>query len=128
MSFDRKYLVWALCYAVAGMGVGIFMAASHNHLQHPTHAHINLVGFVVSLVYAVIHKLWLGDVPRGLATAQFIAHQAGALTMFTGLLLLFGGVVPDQQLDPILAMASITVLAGALLMLFMVLKAVRVRT
>jgi hypothetical protein len=43
--------------------------------------------------------------------------------MFVGLLLLFGGVVPPAQLDLILALASITVLLDALLMLLMVFKA-----
>ncbi len=127
MGFDRKYLVWALCYAAAGMGLGIFMAASHNHAQHVTHAHILLVGFVASLVYGVIHKLWLGERPAGLARLQFLAHQAGALTMFAGLLLLYGDVMPEAQLDPILAIASITVFIGVVLMLFMVFKTNAVR-
>ena len=123
MSFDRKYLVWALAYAAAGMGLGVFMGASHNHVQHVTHAHILLLGFVSSFIYGVIHKLWLGETASRLARTQFIVHQAGAATLFVGLLLLFGNAVPAAQLDPILAVASITVLAGALLMLLMVLRA-----
>ncbi len=125
MSLDRKYLVWAVSYAVIGMGLGIFMAASHNHAQHVTHAHILLVGFVVSLIYAVIHKLWLGDKTTQVAKTQFIVHQAGAVTMFSGLLLLYGNMVPEPQLDPILAIASIAVFTAALLMLFMVVKSNR---
>lgn len=122
MTYDRKYLVWALCYAVAGMGLGILMGISQNHAQHVTHAHILLVGFVTSLVYGVIHKLWLtGKMPR-LAMAQFIVHHAGAVTMFVGLLLLFGNVLPLAQLDPVLALASVTVMLGAVLMLVMVVK------
>lgn len=129
MSFDKKYLVWALSYAVAGMSLGIFMAASHNHAQHVTHAHILLVGFVASLVYGVIHKLWIGDGKTpGLAKAQFVAHQAGAIAMFAGLLLLYGNVLPEAQLDTILAIASITVLSGALLMLLMVFKTNTLKT
>ena len=123
MSFDKKYLVWGLGYAVVGMLLGVFMGATHDHQQHVTHAHILLVGFVVSLIYAVIHKLWLARKTPRFALAQFIVHQAGAVAMFVGLLLLFGGVLPPAQLDPILALASITVLLGALLMLWMVLKA-----
>lgn len=122
MSLDRKFLLWALGYAVAGMALGIFMAASHNHAQHVTHAHILLVGFVVSLIYAVIHKLWLGDSPPRLARIQFLVHHAGALTLFAGLLSLFGNVLPEARLDPVLAIASITVFAAALMMLFMVVK------
>jgi len=123
MTFDRKYLTWALAYAVAGMALGIFMAVSHNHAQHPTHAHINLVGFVASFVYAVIHRLWLGEGAPRLAKAQFIVHQTGALVMFAGLFMLFGNIVPEAQLEPMLAFSSIAVLLGAVLMLFMVFRA-----
>jgi hypothetical protein len=122
MNYDRKFLIWALGYAVFGMSVGIYMAASGNHVQHPAHAHILLVGFVVSLIYAVIHKLWLGGGAKHLAMIQFVVHHAGALVMFAGLLMLFGNVYPPQKLEPILAASSITVLAGMLLMLFMVIK------
>ncbi|MCG6872666.1 MAG: TonB-dependent receptor [Gammaproteobacteria bacterium] len=125
MSFDRKYLVWGMCYLICGMSLGIYMAASNNHGQHPTHAHINLVGFAVSLIYATIHKLWLGDNPPKLAGIQFILHQAGTLVMIAGLLLLFGGTYPPATLEPFLSGASITVLVAAILMLVMVLKALR---
>lgn len=121
--FDRAYLIWALCYAVAGMGLGIYMGISGNHGQFITHAHILLVGFVTSLVYAVIHRLWLPAPARLLATIQFVLHQAGALTMFTGLLLLFGHAVSESQIGPIMGPAAIAVILGALLMLVMVLKA-----
>ena len=126
MRYDRKYLVWALSYALVGMCLGIFMAASHNHAQHVTHAHIMLVGFVVSLIYGVIHRLWLGDCSARLARLQFIAHHAGAVAMFTGLLLLYGGVIAEATIDPLLALASFSVLTAAALMLGMAVKANRV--
>ena len=122
-SFDRAYLIWALSYAAAGMGLGIFMAESGNHGQLVTHAHILLVGFVTSLIYAVIHKLWLPAPPRTLATVQFILHQAGCLAMFSGLLMLFGHVATEDQLSPMLGAAAISVILGMLLMLVMVVRA-----
>jgi len=128
MSFDRKYLLWALSYVAVGMGLGIFMAASHNHTQHVTHAHMLLVGFVVSLIYAVIHKLWLGEKPPRFAKVQFILHQAGAVIMVSSLFLLFGNFIPETQLEPVLAVASISVFTAALLMMFMVLKTGAVKT
>lgn len=121
-SFDRKYLIWALSYAAAGMGLGIYMAMSGNHGQFITHTHIMLVGFVTSLIYAVIHRLWLPSPARVLATVQFILHQAGGLTMFGGLLLLFGHRASEDQLGPVLGAASIAVILAVLLMLVMVLK------
>lgn len=128
MSYDRKYLVWALGYVAIGMCLGIFMAASQNHTQHPTHAHINLVGFVLSLSYGIIHKLWLGQPNPVIAKTQFIVHQAGAVTMLISLFLLYGNIAPEAQLAPILAIAAITVLGGVVLMFYMVLKANPVRT
>jgi hypothetical protein len=122
-SFDRAYLIWALSYAAAGMGLGIFMAITKNHGQLVTHAHILLVGFVTSLIYAVIHKLWLPAPPRMLATVQFILHQAGCLAMFSGLLLLFGSVATEEQLSPLLGSAAIAVILGMLSMLLMVVRA-----
>lgn len=123
MNLDRKFLVWALCYAVAGMSLGIFMAASNDHAQHVTHAHLLLAGFVVSFVYSTIHRLWLGAKAGGLATAQFVLHQAGVIVMIIGLFLLFGGFFPPPQLEPFLIAASFAVLLGALLMLYMVIRA-----
>ena len=122
MSFDRKYLVWALAYVALGMGLGIFMAASENHAQHVTHAHILLVGFVVSFIYAVIHKLWLGEQVSLLARAQFVVHQIGALMMFSGLFLLYGGFVPPAEIEVVLAPSTIIVFSAAVMMIIMVLK------
>ena len=128
MSYDRKYLVWALGYVVVGMCLGIFMAASHDHAELVTHAHINLIGFVLSLSYGIIYKLWLVHVNQIIAKIQFIVHHVGAITIFVGLFLLYGNIVPEAKLDPVLAIAAITVLVGALLMFYMVLKTNAVRT
>lgn len=117
MKLDRQYLLWGLVYAIAGMGLGIYMAVSQTRAQYVTHAHVLLVGFVVSLLYGAIHRLWLGGRMRKLALVQFIAHQAGAVAMFVGLFLLYGGFVPLAQIDPVLAAASVSVLLAAVLML-----------
>ncbi|MGH8301277.1 MAG: TonB-dependent receptor [Steroidobacteraceae bacterium] len=121
-TFDRPYLIWALSYAAAGMGLGIFMAASGNHGQYITHAHILLVGFVTSLIYAVIHKLWLPAPARMTATVQFVLHQAGCIAMFAGLLMLFGRVASEDRLAPLLGAAAVAVILGMLLMLVMVIR------
>jgi hypothetical protein len=128
MNFDRKYLVWSLSFAALGMGLGIFMAASHNHSELATHAHILLIGFVVSFIYGMIHKLWLTNPNRAVANLQFILHQAAAITISIGLFLLYGAFVPEDKLEPILASASIGVLLAMLLMLFMVIRSGSTKT
>jgi len=120
MNMDRRYLVWSLCYAVAGMTLGIYMAASQNHSELVTHAHVLLIGFVVSFLYGLIHKLWLRQPPPGLANFQFVLHQAAALTVSVGLFLMFGNYVSATSAEPVLSVGSIGVLVAMLLMLYMV--------
>jgi hypothetical protein len=122
MSIDRKYLVCALAYAAAGMSLGIYMAASGNHAQFVTHAHIMLVGFVVSLMYAIIYRLWLPGPTAALSRVQFLVHQLGAILMTIGLYLLYGGIASEPKMEPILGIASIAVLVAMLLMLMLVLR------
>jgi hypothetical protein len=122
VSFDKQYVVWALGYLAVGICLGIVMAATHDHGQFPTHAHINLIGFLLSFGYGIIHKLWLVRPNPTLAKIQFIVQQAATVTIIVGLFLLYGRFVPEAQLDPFLAIAAISVLASALLMMYMVLK------
>ncbi len=121
MNFDRKFLVCALLYAIAGMSLGIYMAASENHGELVAHAHILLIGFVVSFIYGIIHKLWLTQPNATVANLQFYLHQAAALSLSIGLTLLYGGMVSPDKLEPALTGGALAVLIGALLMLYMVL-------
>jgi hypothetical protein len=122
MTLDRKFLLCAFAYAVLGMSLGVYMGASKIHVQFVTHAHILLVGFVVSFIYALVHKLWLSGVSPALGATQFYLHQSATLVMVCGLFLLFAGAAPEATVGPILGISSIGVLAAALLMLWMILK------
>ena len=122
MKFDKGFLICGLLFGVAGLVLGIYMAASQNHAQFVTHAHTLLIGFVLSLIYAVIHRLWLDRPQRTIATVQFLLHQTAAVVVSVGLFLAFGGYFPIGRLEPILGAASIGVLVALLLMLYMVLR------
>ncbi len=121
MNFDRKYLVCALLFAIAGITMGIYMAATDNHGEMVAHAHILLIGFVVSFIYGIIHKLWLPQPNQTIAKTQFYIHLAAALVLSVGLTLLFGGMAPAERLMPLLIIGSLGVLIAVLLMLYMVL-------
>jgi hypothetical protein len=121
-SFDRSHLVAGLLYGALGMGLGIYMAASHDHGQHVTHAHLLLVGFLLSVIYALIHRLWLVLPGRAWATLQFGAHHLGLVAMIAGLFLLYGGFAEPATVEPLLGASSILVLLALILMLLMVIR------
>lgn len=120
---DRKFVLSSLGYGIIGLTLGIFMAASKDHGQLVTHAHIMLVGFVLSFIYGLCHKLWLDNSTSKLAIAQFYIHQTGALVLLIGLFLAYGNFVPIDTIDPLLAVASIVVFTGLILMKILFIKA-----
>jgi hypothetical protein len=122
---DRKYVMTSLVYAIMGLLLGLYMAASKNHGELVTHAHIMLIGFVVSFVYALIYKLWLGGPVSRLGWAQYYVHHVGSLGLFIALFLLYGGMMPLERLDPFLALFSILVFVGMLLMTVIYIKTPR---
>lgn len=122
MSIDRKYLIAALTYAIVGLALGIYMASSHDHGQRVTHAHVLLIGFVLSFVYGIVYKLWIGQPVGILSSVQFAVHQIGAAVLLLGLFLLYGNILPESEIGPIMGIASVCVLTGMLLMLAIVLK------
>ena len=119
---DRKFALTGLGYAIAGLALGIFMAASKNHGQLVTHAHIMLIGFVVSFLYGVCHKLWLTNSTSKLAVAQFYIHQAGTFILLIGLFLYYGKFVSIETIDPVLAAGSVIVFIGLVLMKILFIK------
>ena len=119
---DKKYILTALGYAILGMMLGIYMAASENHGEMVAHAHIMLAGFVVSFIYGLCHKLWLNNIQSTLAKIQFYVHQIGVAVLSVGLFLLYGNFVAAEKIEPFLSSASIAVLAGMILMKVLFIK------
>lgn len=119
---DRKFVLAGLGYAILGLLLGIYMAASKNHVQMVTHGHIMLLGFVVTFIYGACHRLWLENVPSKLAQIQFIIHQLGTFVLLVCLFLLFSQSVEDKVLGPIMGISSILILIGMILMKVMMIK------
>ncbi|GAA0857093.1 TonB-dependent receptor [Aliiglaciecola litoralis] len=122
---DRKFVITGLGYAIVGLLLGIYMASTKNHSQLVTHAHIMLIGFVVSFIYGVCHKLWLPSVSKALANVQFYVHQVGTFFVLVCLYFLYAGAVSESILGPILGVSSILVLAAMILMKIMIIKSTK---
>ena len=122
-SISRWHVMFGLCFAVLGMALGIYMAISKNHLQHVTHAHVLLLGFVVSVLYGAVYRLWLASASARLATIQTALHQIGSALLVAGLFLLYSGAATEDSLGPLLGPGSIAVISSAVLMLYQMFRA-----
>jgi len=122
---DKKFVLTGLGYAIVGLALGIFMAASKNHGQLVTHAHIMLIGFVVSFIYGLCHRLWLNNTTSKLAVTQYYVHQVGTLVILIGLFLYYGKFVSIETIDPVLAISSIAVFAGMVMMKILFIKSLK---
>ena len=80
------------------------------------------MGFVVSFIYALVHKLWIGESSRRLGGFQFYLHQLATVGLTSALVLLYAGVLPESTLEPALGLGSMGVLLGALLMAWMIVR------
>lgn len=111
----RQFFILALCYAVAGMVLGIYMAASHDHGQMPTHAHIMVAGWLMSSVFAFFYHLFPEVGARGLARAHFWIQGLSGIVLVVSLFFLLRG---NGQVEPITALASVGFLIGMLVFIW----------
>ncbi|PHR66647.1 TonB-dependent receptor [Pseudidiomarina marina] len=120
---DRKYIIIAFIYGILGIALGMWMAATANHRQLPTHTHMMLLGFTVPILYAALLKVWMKlTEPTKELWIQFGLHQLGTLGLTIGLYLLYGGYIKREVLDPFLGVSSLLTFAGFILIFILFLK------
>jgi cbb3-type cytochrome oxidase subunit 1 len=94
---------------LAGMFWGLQMAISQDHTLAPGHAHNNLVGFVLMIIYGAYYKLVPAAVDSRLAIAHFALALVGSLTIGAGVAMATSG--SGEWLAQI---ASLSTIAGML--------------
>lgn len=111
---DRNYILLGLAWVIVGMIFGAWLGAS-NHLNYGnSHAHINLLGFVTSALFGLLHHAWPALRTSRLAVPQFVIYEVGVLLLVIGKVLVDGG-----QLTMFLEVGSLVTIVGAILMLVM---------
>ena len=121
MNPIRINLTLGLFWLLLGMLLGEHMGRSGDHGQMPTHAHIMLLGGVLSVTWAVIYKAF--NIPAGLlAWAQTGIHQVSAAVMIVALYFLYGQMGDPAVLGPILGIAAIGAIVSLLLVLVQTLR------
>lgn len=107
-----KFIRCAVVYAIVGMALGIFMAASNDHVQAPTHTHINLLGWVSMALFGLVYRAFPALAAGTLPKVHFWIMNVGVIGMIAGLFLMFAG---HMEFVPLTGVASLFVLAGMLL-------------
>ncbi|ALA19051.1 MULTISPECIES: hypothetical protein [Chelatococcus] len=118
-AVGRLFLRTAVIAALAGLGLGIFMGASHDHTFRTVHAHINLVGWVSLFLFGLFYAL-IGTVSARLAKIHY--------GLATGGLVLFAVGLPGIALglpwgEPVAILASFATLFSMALFAYVVFTA-----
>lgn len=80
-----------LIFLVVGMAFGMWMGITNNMQLAPAHAHWNLVGFVTSTLYGLIHRAYPRLATSKLTWIQCITHVVGVLIFAPGIILAITG-------------------------------------
>lgn len=109
MNMSAWWLKLAVLYLLAGVGLGLFMAASHDHSMFPVHAHLNLLGWVSMALFGCFYRLWPAAASGRLAKVHFWLYAPSHFVQMVLLAALFRG---HPAVEPALAAASMLVAAA----------------
>jgi hypothetical protein len=100
------FLRIAMFYIIAGVALGIYMAASNNHLMHPVHAHLNLLGWVAMSLFGLFYRVIPEAAETRLAKTHFWIYVPSHFAQMVLLTLLYQGY---PAVEPALGLFSILV-------------------
>ena len=95
-SLPFYFIAAAVIFALAGMGYGMYMAGSQDHLLAGAHAHNNLLGWVTMAIFGLYYRVVPAAV-TGLATIHFW------ITLLANLIFPFGIALAILGTTPLLA-------------------------
>ncbi|MBH0239529.1 hypothetical protein [Methylobrevis albus] len=105
------YFKSAIVLLIVGMAAGIAMSASGDHTIYSAHAHLNLLGFVVTAIYGAFFALSPASAAGRLAKIVLVLHVGGTAVMFPSLSLLLLG---NTAIEPVVAASSVLIFLAAI--------------
>lgn len=115
MNVSAWWVRLAVLYLIAGVGLGLFMAGSHDHSMFPVHAHLNLLGWVSMALFGCFYRLWPEAAGSRLAKVHFWVYVPSHFIQMVLLAALFRG---NAGVEP--ALAVVSTLVGAAIVCFAV--------
>ena len=114
VKVDRLYILAGFVWLIFGMVFGIYLGITDQLQFSNSHAHANLLGFVVSVLFGLMYRNWPSLLGSKLAMPQFALYQIGAVVLVAGKYSVDNG--GSAALAP---PGSIIVVAGTVLMFWM---------
>lgn len=105
-------------FLVIGIGFGIYMGASGDTVYAPLHAHTNLLGFVLPMLFALAYRGFPQMGGNKLAVYHFWLHSVPVAVLLVMLFLLFSGTITEAGMVPLAPIAEIVVLISVLVFLY----------
>lgn len=125
MNLSRGFMGIGSLYIILGVGIGMYMGGSGDHTLVPLHAHINLLGFVLPMIFGVTYHLFPETANSALAKAHFWLHEIGVLVLLVMLWLLLAGKIAETAMFPIAPVAELAILLGLICFALNVWRGVR---
>ncbi|MBT8459333.1 MAG: hypothetical protein KJN60_06685 [Boseongicola sp.] len=125
MNVSRNFLLLGSAFLILGLVIGMYMGGSGDHSLAASHAHINLLGFVLSAVFALTYKAYPAMLEGRLANIHFWLHLVGAIILNVLLFLMLTKTISEAAMVPLAPISELLVLLGVLTFGWNVLKNAR---
>ena len=114
MNVSRNFLLLGSAFLIVGIVMGMYMGGSGDHSLALSHAHINLLGFVLSVVFALTYKAYPAMAEGRLASVHFWLHLVGAVMVNLLVFLMLAKIITEAAMVPIAPISEFLVLLGVL--------------
>lgn len=120
-NLDRLFLLTGLVFLLIGMAFGLKMSATMDFTLHGLHAHLNLLGFVLMTLFALIYRSWPKMQESKLSTVHYFLHTICVAISMVLLYFLLTDPELGPKIGPIMEMFLGGVFLGVLIFAYLVL-------
>ena len=112
MNISRAFLILGGIWILVGISLGLMMGGTQDFTLMPVHAHINLVGFVLSSIFGLVYNAKPAMAQNILARGHFWLHLVGGIVLLIFLFLQLSGRMAEPSAGPLIGIGGGLVLLG----------------
>lgn len=121
-QLSNTWFSTAILFLLAGILLGMHMAATFDHAPASAHAHINLLGWVTMSLFGTYLALNPVKAAWSVARVQYYVYTVGVAVQTTSLYFLLSGY---PQAEPALVVSSLLTFAGVAMFAFIIFRKAR---